>query len=288
MNTFPLLKTKVSNEHMMAGVFIVLVLYHVPFWLEKPSGILRLLLLVGVGLLLDIPASFMRYKRIWCCVSGAVTAAMVSLLSVSVPLWGQIVGVVLALILGKHFLGGTGKNFINPALTGMLFVFPYFGIPDTLFSVSWLSLPALLLGLVFLTVRPYAGISFILGMLAAMSFRHELTLTNIMVYGVLFWGCLVLTDPVTVTPDPTIGSIIGFLSGLLPILLFQSPVAVFGGAILAGPISVLLTKLIKKSSGVRKAKAKIPKVYAGNMKEETIIDLTERVKKSRSFLNPHH
>ena len=274
MNTFPLIKTKITNEHIMAGVFLVLILYHLPLWFENPSRILRFLLLVGFGLFIDTLASILRYKRVWCCVSGAVTAAIISLIASSVPLWGQLTGVAVALILGKHLLGGTGKNFINPALTGVLFLFLYFGTPDTLFSSSWLTLPAIVLGLVFLTIRPYAGISFILGMLAAMDFSHELTISNILAYGVLFWGSLVLTDPVTVTRNPTIGSVIGFLAGLLPLLFFHSPVAVIGGILLAGPISVELTKLWKKPYERLNARTKIPKVSVAGDNQMTMIDLT--------------
>jgi Na+-transporting NADH:ubiquinone oxidoreductase subunit B len=41
----------------------------------------------------------------------------------SIPLWQVALGISFGIVLGKEVFGGTGKNFLNPALTGRAFLF---------------------------------------------------------------------------------------------------------------------------------------------------------------------
>ncbi len=41
----------------------------------------------------------------------------------AIPLWMTALGIVFGVVLGKEVFGGTGKNFLNPALTGRAFLF---------------------------------------------------------------------------------------------------------------------------------------------------------------------
>ena len=43
------------------------------------------------------------------------------------PLWQVALGISVGLVIGKEIFGGTGKNFLNPALTGRAFL--YFAYP---------------------------------------------------------------------------------------------------------------------------------------------------------------
>ena len=45
----------------------------------------------------------------------------------SIPLWMAAVGVIFGVVIAKEVFGGTGKNFLNPALTGRAFL--YFAYP---------------------------------------------------------------------------------------------------------------------------------------------------------------
>ena len=45
----------------------------------------------------------------------------------SAPLWQVAVGIAFGVVIGKEVFGGTGKNFLNPALTGRAFL--YFAYP---------------------------------------------------------------------------------------------------------------------------------------------------------------
>ena len=48
----------------------------------------------------------------------------------SVPLWQVALGISFGVVIGKEVFGGTGKNFLNPALTGRAFL--YFAYPAQL------------------------------------------------------------------------------------------------------------------------------------------------------------
>ena len=47
-----------------------------------------------------------------------------------IPLWQVALGISFGIVIGKEVFGGTGKNFLNPALTGRAFLF--FAYPASL------------------------------------------------------------------------------------------------------------------------------------------------------------
>ncbi len=57
-----------------------------------------------------------------------VTSMLYALiLPASTPLWQVALGIIFGVVIGKEVFGGTGKNFLNPALTGRAFL--YFAYP---------------------------------------------------------------------------------------------------------------------------------------------------------------
>src|SRR6056297_1746164 len=48
----------------------------------------------------------------------------------TIPLWQVALGISFGIVIGKEVFGGTGKNFLNPALTGRAFL--YFAYPAQL------------------------------------------------------------------------------------------------------------------------------------------------------------
>ena len=55
----------------------------------------------------------------------------------TIPLWMVALGILFGVIVGKEVFGGTGKNFLNPALTGRAFLFfayPAFMSGDTVWT----------------------------------------------------------------------------------------------------------------------------------------------------------
>lgn len=65
-------------------------------------------------------------------VSGlAVTALLFSLsLPATTALWQVALGISFGVVVAKEIFGGTGKNFLNPALAGLAFL--YFAYPDAM------------------------------------------------------------------------------------------------------------------------------------------------------------
>jgi Na+-transporting NADH:ubiquinone oxidoreductase subunit B len=57
-----------------------------------------------------------------------VTCALLPLtLPPTIPLWQAALGISFGIVIGKEVFGGTGRNFLNPALTGRAFL--YFAYP---------------------------------------------------------------------------------------------------------------------------------------------------------------
>ena len=45
------------------------------------------------------------------------------ILPASIPLWQVALGITFGVVIAKEVFGGTGRNFLNPALTGRAFLF---------------------------------------------------------------------------------------------------------------------------------------------------------------------
>ncbi len=58
----------------------------------------------------------------------------------TVPLWQVALGIIFGVVIGKEVFGGTGKNFLNPALTARAFL--YFAYPAQLSGDQvWVAMP---------------------------------------------------------------------------------------------------------------------------------------------------
>ena len=101
MNTYPLIRNRWSNEHLLTVLFITLSLYQLPDWVASPASILRYLLITTAALLLDTAINYIRYKKPVYAVSSAVTAAVLYPVIKPLPRWPALWEFCL-LILGKH------------------------------------------------------------------------------------------------------------------------------------------------------------------------------------------
>lgn len=274
MVSFPLIRVRWSNEHLMTGVFIVLLFYLLPQWVENPLTILGFLLVLLISLVVDLIANLIRYKRPICGVSAAVTAAMLEVLTTGIPLWGKILGILVALIGGKHLWGGSGKNVTNPAITGVLFLSFFFPLNFPPLQASVLLIPAFLLSIPFTKFRPYAASGLIIGMLSSLLLKQGLTLANLNAYGVFFWASLVMTDPVTITPHPLSGLLISFLVGFVPVYYFDSTMAILIAILIANLFSLLINRLIAEPAiKADLSFQKQQRMFASNVKQ-IVLDLT--------------
>lgn len=217
MIKFPLIRLKLSNEHIMAVVFMVLMLYQIPQWIEEPLSILGFIGVLMVGFLIDMVLSMRINNTVKCSVSAAITVGIIYALFPGMPFWGGLIGVIVALLLGKFIWGGTGKNPLNPAMVGVVLLSFIFPSGDILFVSHGVIVMAMVLSLPFIVIRPYASIGLMAGMLLSMSVSGTLSISTIISSGMVFWGCLVVTDPVTVTFRPVFGVIGGLIIGFASI-----------------------------------------------------------------------
>jgi Na+-transporting NADH:ubiquinone oxidoreductase subunit B len=75
--------------------------------------------------------AFARLRRLRPSPGLAVTVTLFCLcLPPTLPLWQAALGLAFGLILGREVFGGTGRNFLNPALVGLAFL--YFAYPSAL------------------------------------------------------------------------------------------------------------------------------------------------------------
>lgn len=58
-------------------------------------------------------------------------------LPATIPLWQVAVGMSFGIVIGKELFGGTGKNILNPALTGRAFL--YFSYPLSMTGDVWVA-----------------------------------------------------------------------------------------------------------------------------------------------------
>lgn len=272
MNSFSLIRTKWSNEHIMAALVGVLVLYLIPEWIGKPILVLQFVILLAVALFLDSAINFYRYKRPICAVSAAVTTGIITVLTQGVSLWGQLLAIIVALVLGKHIFGGTGKNIVNPALVGIIFVSIFYPIEYFEGKPSYLILPAVLLSLLFIRMRPFAAVGFMIGMAIALSIKAEGFLSLTEFYSVIFLGSIVLTDPVTVTDHPTVGSIGGLLTGFFPSIISNSMLTILIAILILNVISRWADELLKYHVPYRK-KVRIRKILPYQVRTLPLIDM---------------
>ncbi len=235
MRTFPLIRSKWSNEHIMAGLFFVILLYMLPQWMKNPSDIAVFFAVLAFALILDEAAGILRYKRAICSVSAAVTAAILHFITPGIPLWGKLFGVFTGIILGKQIWGGTGKNAINPAILGYLFMRILFDGSQMPVQPSLLLIPAAILSLPFILFRPFVSLGYFAGLFAA-SLSGNALFGELLIINGIFFGSIILTDPVTVTPLKITGLAGGFLCAFLPFLTVQPDITI--------PLVILVFNLI--------------------------------------------
>jgi ferredoxin len=267
---FPLVRTFWSNEKAMALLFIALVAWQVPSWFLGSSALApRFAGLVALALLVDTACNLVRYRRFLCSVSAAITAGVAWVLApacapaASYPL--TLTAVVVALVFGKHLVGGTGRNALNPAMLALALMaiasmaFAHGGGAALINGAHWSAAPAWSLiitcaCLPFLAFRPFAGGFFALG--AAVPFilcvfgvsgfapASGPALVTAAAYA-LVTASVAMTDPVTVTAHPVAGAAIGALAGTV------SGAALFGLSGLspiALPFVILTVNVLSRAS----------------------------------------
>lgn len=276
MNRYPLIRKSGSNETVMSHLFAASILYLIPKWISKPETIFHFLLILVTGLFIDAVINFLRYKRPVCSVSAAVTVSLLQIMTPSVPLWSQFYALAIALILGKHVFGGTGKNILNPAVFGSFFLVYFFKIDLPILPFSFWTISAMLLSIPFLGSRPFASLGYLAGIIISLSLRGDLSFETLITYGVFFWSTLVVTDPVTITFRPVSGFITGILIGTLSLLFQPNLLFLTGGILTFNLISFIIDRLPDFPDLHLPLKLKIKSPVSINYSQNDILDLSDR------------
>ena len=109
------------------------------FWSSLLHGSLHYLPVLAVCLAVGLfwEELFARLRKRERAPGLALIALLFSLsLPPSVPLWQVALGMSFAIVVAKEVFGGTGKNFLNPTLAGLAFLYATYP-KDMLGSASW-------------------------------------------------------------------------------------------------------------------------------------------------------
>lgn len=123
MTLIPLLLFGIYNSGYQSRLAAGL---HLDFFSVFLSGMWIVLPLVlvsyGVGFAWEILFAVVRKHPIS---EGLFVTAMLFPLTLppTIPLWQAALGISFGIVIGKEIFGGTGRNFLNPALTGRAFLF---------------------------------------------------------------------------------------------------------------------------------------------------------------------
>lgn len=113
------------------------------FWQELWNGFLRMLPIIVVsyvvGLVIEFFFAEIRHEEVS---EGFIGTGMIiaMIVPVTVPLWQLALAVAFAVVIGKEVFGGSGYNFLNPALVARAFLF--FSYPTHMSGDSvWIATP---------------------------------------------------------------------------------------------------------------------------------------------------
>lgn len=116
----------IGYQHYLSEGVIVAGDYCANFWGNFGYGLLKLLPMILVSYIvgLGIECIFAQVRKHEVSEGYFVTGMLIPLICPpDVPLWQLALAVAFAVIIGKEVFGGTGYNFLNPALVARAFLF---------------------------------------------------------------------------------------------------------------------------------------------------------------------
>jgi electron transport complex protein RnfD len=137
----PHLRTKNSTKKVMIDVLIALIPAAIfAVWAFGLKALYIILLsTISAELLEFVTMRFLRKRKDFTPdFSASVTGLLLGLnLSLAVTWYHVLIGVLVAIILGKHVFGGLGQNIFNPALVGRVFLVVSFPIAMTTWDIPF-------------------------------------------------------------------------------------------------------------------------------------------------------
>lgn len=156
----PHIKSLIKTNNIMADVIFALMPALV--WAIYVYG-LRALTITGISVISCVVTEYLYRKLMHKSntigdLSAVVTGLLLAFsLPVSVPLWMPVLGAVFAIIVAKQLYGGIGKNIVNPALAGRIFLFFAYSDEMCAYTLPGESLPAFKINVASYTNSIIAG-----------------------------------------------------------------------------------------------------------------------------------
>ncbi len=137
ISLLPVLIFGIYNTGLQAGLAKGESLTFIQAFLLGSKYVLPIILVTyGVGLFWEILFASLRKHKI--SEGFLVTGLLFPLtLPATIPLWQVALGISFGVVIGKEVFGGTGRNILNPALTGRAFL--YFSYPVSMSGEVWIA-----------------------------------------------------------------------------------------------------------------------------------------------------
>ncbi|MBT3386549.1 MAG: NADH:ubiquinone reductase (Na(+)-transporting) subunit B [Desulfobacula sp.] len=137
ISLLPVLIFGIYNTGLQAGLAQGESLVFIQAFLLGSRTVLPIILVTyGVGLFWEILFASLRKHKI--SEGFLVTGLLFPLtLPATIPLWQVALGISFGVVIGKEVFGGTGRNILNPALTGRAFL--YFSYPVSMSGDVWIA-----------------------------------------------------------------------------------------------------------------------------------------------------
>ena len=137
ISLLPVLIFGIYNTGLQAGLAQGESLAFIQAFLLGSRTVLPIILVTyGVGLFWEILFASLRKHKI--SEGFLVTGLLFPLtLPATIPLWQVALGISFGVVIGKEVFGGTGRNILNPALTGRAFL--YFSYPVSMSGEVWVA-----------------------------------------------------------------------------------------------------------------------------------------------------
>lgn len=261
MNSFGLIRIKLSNEYIMAILFTSILMFLIPYWIDNPKEITVFLSVLIIGLILDAIMNFRKIHKLRCSVSASITVGIMFLLYPHVSFLLGLVGVVCGLIIGKLMFHTTGKNILNPAMVGIVVLSIFYDGSSSMVIDHIGTFVVLMITIPFVLFRPYAAIGLGIGVINAMFLKETLNIDSLLTISLPFWCCLIITDPVTISERPFIG-IASAILGFLAFWFYDSSIISMAILILTlNLLSYVIESIYPKYEGKCKKRTKIISPY---------------------------
>ncbi len=196
----------IFNEFKSQAAFVLFLIWLLAIWHSQSfNSILYPLVAVFLMTALDLGITWVRSKKLYWPSASFVTGALIGLI---LPVNGSLIPILIAVILAwvsKQFINtGIRQHIFNPAAFGIMIVSLAFGVPVAWWTVSWGSLPLIILVPAMIRIlwkmkRIWIPVTFLLTYLVfrLTTFDPKTAALSLIDGSLLLFALVMLTEPIT-------------------------------------------------------------------------------------------